>query len=1009
MLGHFPNQRVVLATVRSCAFALLAMAALPVCAEDVPPAPAPPPDPDPISVSAGMALEWREEGFDVTLLRTRVKIEQGNFTASGESAIIWKDAAGRVLLYLEGDARVRGGPARGNSGLIRRDGSGGLELDVASRNPIEQSVAVEDPLYQRALARLKSEIGQSSDEPGRAAVTLVDPMPIAELPAPDPNSELGALRRVRIFPRSAVPYDVLSYESTKTIPSEQIIVLTGGVNLVIDGVQLGETDLVDLSADRIVIWTRTPGGGSEFQAESVQSRDTPFTVYLEGNIVIRQGGRVMRAKKAVYDARQEKALLDDAEIRTFMPDLGAELRVRADRLRQITKSRFKAENAWLSTSKFGKPGYRLQAKEIFLEPRYDVPWLGLGDTVVDPRTGQTTTETPWFRSYDNKFMVHDVPIFYSPKLSGPATDPGIPLKTLSVGFDQIFGARVQTAWDVFSVLGQERPPNVELNVLADYYGKRGPATGFSGRAARVDPLGIPGYSTTNFLGYYVNDGGEDTLGGGLRGSIPIETQNRGRLLYRHQHQFPDGFGKVDHSRMLFEVGVESDRNFLEQYYQTEFRSDKNTENYLYFSQAVENWAWSGLGFVPVNDFDPATGWYPRFDTYGLSEPLFDGRLTWSQHTQAGYGDINPGDLPDPNVYGAGYANSFTPLPYLSDVEGGVFMTRHELAAPLSFGALNVVPFVMGDALFQQQGLTGDDITRFTISPGLRASIQAKKLYRNVHSRLFNVNGLMHKARLEAEYRYTDTTQPLGEIAQYNDLDDDAQEITRMNFGRRPDQFDPRLYGIRTGVGLPVTSPVYELVEDQEVIRLALRQRLQTKRGPPGNLRIQDWMTLDLEASLFPDAMRDNFGEELGLVGFDYRWHVGDRTTLFANGTTEFFENASKTYAAGFELSRGRRGTFTSYFQHIDAGGDPLNMLILSYQYELSPKWLTNASFIVDIQNPENRAQVAQLTRVGADFLYHFTFQNDVATNNVGGGFMIEPRFGPRAANPGLAGLFGLGR
>ena len=55
-----------------------------------------------------------------------------------------------------------------------------------------------------------------------------------------------------------------------------------------------------------------------------------------------------------------------------------------------------------------------------------------------------------------------------------------------------------------------------------------------------------------------------------------------------------------------------------------------------------------------------------------------------------------------------------------------------------------------------------------------------------------------------------------------------------------------------GRGRGVTDPYHELVDDLHVLRLGWRHRWQTKVGPPERPRIRDWMTLDLEASFFPE-------------------------------------------------------------------------------------------------------------------------------------------------------------
>lgn len=78
--------------------------------------------------------------------------------------------------------------------------------------------------------------------------------------------------------------------------------ITGGVNVLVDGLDSQveglnmAPGLIDLSADRVVIWTQA-GESDALEAGTtvVQPADARFQVYLEGNIVIRQNQNVIRA------------------------------------------------------------------------------------------------------------------------------------------------------------------------------------------------------------------------------------------------------------------------------------------------------------------------------------------------------------------------------------------------------------------------------------------------------------------------------------------------------------------------------------------------------------------------------------------------------------------------------------------------------------------------------------------------------------------------------------------
>ena len=63
---------------------------------------------------------------------------------------------------------------------------------------------------------------------------------------------------------------------------------------------------IDLSADRLVLWTvGVPQPGQA--GETYQAGQTPLEVYMEGNIVFRQGDRIINAQRMYYDVHATSA------------------------------------------------------------------------------------------------------------------------------------------------------------------------------------------------------------------------------------------------------------------------------------------------------------------------------------------------------------------------------------------------------------------------------------------------------------------------------------------------------------------------------------------------------------------------------------------------------------------------------------------------------------------------------------------------------------------------------
>jgi len=971
-----------------------------------------------IIVLADFSHEVETETERIVLLRGRCRLVHGQTTLSARKMVLWQPreqvgqrTSQRIVVYLEDDVRIDrpGHSAAESTAILDLTARGKLEFAVSRRSA--NADLAKDAVYLRAAQRR-----QAAYRGGLQPTNL--PVPGADAEDPDVQvvriqQPTGDFRRIRIYPRSSVPYNVLSFKSSTT-PPEQITVLTGGVNLLIDGLRDFET--VDLAADRMVIWTE-PLKNGEFTADTKQSKETPFQVYLEGNIVIRQrsdqpashgavlsGEKVIRASHAFFDAKEDRALLLNAELKTFIPALQGTMRLRAERLRQLSRNSYHAQQAWVSSSKFGRPGYRLQSSDIFLENRYSSPWIGPAAGLVDPATGAPVVEeVPWLTALNSTFRVGEVPLMYSPYVSVPAEDPNIPLRRASIGSDRIFGTKAETAWSLFKLLGVDQPDGVDWNLLADYYSNRGFGLGTDGSYEGAGLFGVPGRYAGKGLLYHIRDSGFDDLGGGRQDLVP-EKRNRFRTQLKHRQDLPNGV------KIFGEVGLISDRNFLEQYYESEFDNQKDNETLLYATQSIDNWGWSVLARPQVNDFENTTEWLPRGDLYMLSEPLLDGRLTWSSHSSAGYAHLSPATTPtDP-------ADIFTPLPYVADVGGAVMMSRHEIDAPFNIGPVQIVPYALGEGAYWGEGFSGNDVDRLLGSAGVRSSMMIWKAFPFVRSRLLNLNGLAHKMLFEAGYSYTDVSEGLGAIPQFNEFDDNSQERFRQHFvttsfgGTLPAEFSPRNYAVRSETGLGVTSPYHELVDDQQVARLAWRHRLQTKVGPPGRMRIKDWMTFDLEASYFPKPTRDNFGEELGLLGGRYLWNVGDRTSFTASAYYDLFDDAQQLWNLGMFNQRDSRGSVYFGLRQVKGAGLDSRILSTSYSYQMSPKWVSTLGTSYDMGEKRNLGQSATITRIGADFLFHMGLNYNENKDNAGFAFMIQPRFGPFAAPGGdMTSLFGGGQ
>ena len=94
-----------------------------------------------------------------------------------------------------------------------------------------------------------------------------------------------------------------------------------------------------------------------------------------------------------------------------------------------------------------------------------------------------------------------------------------------------------------------------------------------------------------------------------------------------------------------ELGLISDRNFLEQYFELEWDTFKDQTTELDLKRLIENQSFEITAEVRPNGFVTDTQWLPRFDHFILGQSLLFDRLTWHAHTSVGYAQMQTASAP----------------------------------------------------------------------------------------------------------------------------------------------------------------------------------------------------------------------------------------------------------------------------------------------------------------------------------------------------------------------------
>lgn len=971
-------------------------------------------DIEPIIVASKTGWVKVTEQNEIYFLEGDCSVRQGKNSVQGPQAVVWIDkkkdiltGSREVIVYMEsdnskaplcleldpekvGEARIfdqkwlgRFKTVTSVQTLIMEPNKIGADIVSSSDGSVDNGVNIQEPaIYQRAKSLLapSSEIVQMQyvSQPVSAASGAV---PIASAPSAPPR-----FRQYLLSPRGDNYFDLTS-EPYPHNPERGIVVISKGVNLVIEGIaddnrMIG--DIVDISADHVVIWMANPGkfrGGIKFKEESNQD----FEVYLEGNIEFRDGSKTIEASRMYYDAKNKIAYVLDGRLSApieGVKNIKGTLHLRAEILQKIGDGLFTAKNTLVTTSRLGEPSYSLRSRT-----------LTLSEQMVGQRFGDTEpTKRQILVAENNYLAMRNVPVLYWPWMAADLKDPTFYIKNISYGNSDVYGHQIRTKWNPFQILNVRNKPDwLDGDVSLSWLEKRGFGHGANFSFSPDSCFGCAGKTDSEIDFWGIKDRGLDRLGGN-RSAVSYPHEYRYHVGWKHRQTLSSLWNWDGPWTLTAEVGKTSDRNFLNHYFNSSWNSSDNDTTSIELKKNCGNSSLSLFSEYALDKFYSNANWLPRLDHYKLGESLLGDRLTWYGHTRVGYMKYHTASSPSdwdqdgkffrylPWELQAGGTTSKPTNPEGESAKtigysGEVFSTRHELDLPFNVGPVRCVPYVLGDFSHWGKDRTGQDVQRFYGQTGVRFNLPLWQVKPNCSSRTWYVNGLAHKVDLDAEFSYARADHNMENLIMTDSLDNWSIEDFRRRYsvttfdltdGTLPKAFDPRYYAFRSGMAGNVSAGNMEIADDLTLCRIGMTHRWQTKRGPLGRRHIINWITFSTHFNLYPEKEQNN-GETVGLVDYDFLWHVGDRFSIFSSGLYDAFSDGQKMTRVGGVWNRPGRGGFSVALDDLQ-GVIKRTYLTLSFNYNMNEKYSMSYATSYDIKNNwENVGHNFMFVRTGEAF------------------------------------------
>ncbi len=874
-----------------------------------------------VELKTRFARQWTaENGERVVLMSGDFQLTLAGRTLSAKNAVVWIAAAiapdtqrryHALTVYLSEYAEVRepGGTITLDEVLLVR-GLRTYGKIIKYQDAHLVGASETSPLYQQALRDRMLVEGQEG------GLRVESPLSIRRPGQPER--------------RRAIRYRLSRIDPAQTPQGERVFVSTGGVYFSQDGGP--DAPLLEIRAQNAVVFPaedlaesvvgqalegRERGStapdaagpapaelrdaaapdGAEVRRGGLLGLDDSAgpgqvrSVYLEGDVVLSLGNRMIRAHRLYYDFERERAVILDAVFRAEIPERGIPLYLRADEIRQLSAREFSAENARVTTSEFFTPHYHIGAERVVLR---DVTPRDTQGQAVSPLAGE-------YEMWNTTLNVGGVPLLWWPYSKGRLEQTETLLRSLRTGYGSRYGFEFESRWSLFGLLGVLPPPGFDATLRLDYLSRRGPAVGIDSDYETKDYYGL-------LRTYFIQDDGKDKLGPLRKSEEDPSSNQRGRVLWRHRHYLPDQW------EVTLELSYISDPYFLEEYEESEWFEGKEQETLIYLKRAVGNEAITLLANWRLLDFVTQTEHLPDLAYRRIGDTFLDPVVSY---TEARFGLVR--FQPDDRHF-------FNERRYTNEGRSDLTVradARQEFELPLKLAGATVVPFAsLRGTYWDGQPMDTGALWRGMGIYGVRGGASFSRVFDDVRSELLDIDRIRHI--IQPHY-----------VAWWGHSNERSSDITPFDYGIETiDAF----YGAAAGV----------------------RQTWQTKRGPPGNQRTVDLLTLNLEVGAFGDTderrdfsngwvdpLRPEQSRTRNYLAGDLVYRLSDSTSLLYDFNFDLNDRSFDRHNVSLTIERNPRLAYVLGARY--AGDLDMSLVGGGFNYKLNEKHITamRAWFDVD--------------------------------------------------------------